>query len=268
MNTIQIGNITRETPSSWDELTRQQLLDVAGMFYKKITIRDFRVQMIFKFLNIKLKEFKKLTNEEAYALSETLEFLTKEVTLTRQLIPRILKYHGPSDGLRNIIFREFINANLRYDDYIKNGKKSELDELVAVLYRRKKVFWWIRKHFSPDTDPRQKLIEKTIEKRGRKLKGVSQEVKYAVYLFFSGVFHSLSGMFPRTFRQRSETSRNDGKGWISLVISLAEGKTDHRSIDRVLDSNMYNVFFGLEEKAKQYEKHLDEIKKIQNKAKS
>jgi len=67
--------------------------------------------------------------------------------------------------------------------------------------------------------------------------------------------------FPNVFRKREGDSGDNKYGWVPLVISLADGKTDDESLERVLNSNLYNVFFGLEQKAIEYFKFLSETKR-------
>lgn len=266
MNTIQIGDITREIPSTWDELTLRQVRYVARLLQEKISIRDFRVKLLFRFLKVRWKVFRKIPEEDIHYLSETLDFLTQEISLKRQLLPKAGRFTGPSDGMHNSSFGEFMHAHIRLEMYQKTKEKRYLQELAAILYRPQKVFWSIRRRFTDSTDPRRKFLEKEIPSRAGKMKKLSPESIYIIFLFFSGVFASMPGMYPRVFRKRSETGeQNNANGWISLVISLSDGKTDNDSLTRVMESNMYNVFFGLEEKAKQYEKHLEDMDKIRNK---
>jgi len=83
-------------------------------------------------------------------------------------------------------------------------------------------------------------------------------VKHSVILFFSGVLNSLTGLYPYVYRQKDDTDNQDNS-WASLIISLADGKTDDKSLETVMNSNLYNVFIGLNKKAKEYQDYLDKI---------
>lgn len=87
---------------------------------------------------------------------------------------------------------------------------------------------------------------------------VDHYVKYSVYLFFNGVLNSLPALYPYVYRQKDEHDSQD-TGWASLIISLAEGKTDDKSLETVMNSNLYNVFIGLNKKAREYHEYLDKI---------
>lgn len=259
MNDVQIGHINRRLPSSWDELTRDQLICVAELLKGDITVVDYKVRLLFKFLKVKWKVFKRISSEDAYALGETLSFLVnQEVKLTKNLIPIICRLYGPDDSLKNITFGEFVRLQMITDRYSKDKQDKYLDELVAVIYRRRKFGWILRRYLTDKTDCRLPLIDRTIEKRTRVIcRRINPAVKYAILLFVTGVFNTLPDRFPNVFKTKSEKEKKDG-GWIDVIISLADGKTDDDSLERIYRSNMYNVFYGLEKQAADYAKFKNE----------
>jgi hypothetical protein len=262
MNQVQIDNIQRSLPSTWNELTREQLLFISRLFASKFTLVDFRVKALFEFLSVKRKTLKRIAPDDAYTLCESLHFLTKEVTLTRNLLPVIKsglkKYYGPADAMVYCTFGEFTLACSALNEYQKTGEEEYLDQLVAILYRPQKLFWSIRKHFTDNQDPRSKFMNRTLKKRAGNLGRVDHCVKYSVYLFFDGVLNSLPALYPYVYRQKDVADSQDN-GWASLIISLADGKTDDKSLETVMNSNLYNVFIGLNKKAREYHEYLDNI---------
>ena len=262
MNLVQIDNVRRSLPSCWNDLTRSQLLYVSRLFRGKLTWSDFKVKALREFLSIRRRTFRRIDPEDAFVLCETLDFLTGEVTLTRNVIPVIRiglrKYYGPSDAMTNCIFGEFTLACSVLDEYQKNGSEDHLNQLVAILYRPKKIFWSIRKYFTDHQDPRQKFRNRSLKQRSAKIAKVDHCLKYSVFLFFTGVLNSLSGLYPYVYQQKDGADNQDN-GWASLIISLADGKTDDKSLETIMNSNLYNVFIGLNKKAKEYYEYLDKI---------
>jgi len=262
MNQVTIDNIQRSLPSTWNDLTRKQLLYISRLFRGKLTIADFRVKALQEFLSIKRKVFKRIDPEDAYVLCETLNFLTKEVNLTRNVIPVIRtglrKFFGPSDAMTNCTFGEFTLASSVLDEYHKSGSEEHLNHLAAILYRPKKTFWFIRKYFTDHQDPRARFMNRSLKQRAGRMTKVDHCVKHSVFLFFTGVLNSLTGLYPFVYRQKDETDSQDN-GWASLIITLADGKTDDKSLETVMNSNLYNVFIGLNKKAKEYQDYLDKI---------
>jgi hypothetical protein len=262
MNQVQIDHIQRSLPSTWNELTREQLLYVSRLFTSKLPLVEFRVKALFEFLSVKRKTLKRIAPEDAYTLCESIDFLNKEVTLTRNLFPVIRaglkKYFGPADAMVYCTFGEFTMACSALDEYQKTGEEKSLDQLVAILYRPQKFFWFIRKYFTDNQDPRAKFMNRTLKIRARKLASVDHCIKYSVYLFFNGVLNSLPALYPYVYKQKDEADSQDN-GWVSLIISLADGKTDDKSLETIMNSNLYNVFIGLNKKAREYHDYLDKI---------
>jgi len=263
LNQVVVDSFQRTLPSSWNELTAKQLLFVAEMFHKGLSVVDFKVTTLYQFLSIKLKDFKRINAEDGYYLCKTLDFILDGVTLTKNLIPTlrrgITKFYGASDGLLYCTFGEFTQAHTRYEQFVNKKSDSALDELVAILYRPRKFGWFIRRYFTESPDPRVKFKERTFKKRAKRMTKLDPVIKYAVFLFFSGCVNSLPKQFPNVYRKKEDSVASEN-GWISLIISLADGKTDNNSIDLVVNSNLYNVFLGLEQKSIEYFNYLDKIK--------
>ena len=133
-----------------------------------------------------------------------------------------------------------------------------VDQLVAILYRPQKLFWFIWKYFTDNQDPRSKFMNRALKKRAGNLGRVDHCVKYSVYLFFNGVLNSLPALYPYIYRQKDEADSQDS-GLASLIISLSDGKTDDKSIETIMNSNLYNVFIGLNKKVSEYHEYLDKI---------
>ena len=262
MNFVQIDNTRRSLPSTWNELTRKQLLYVSRLFRGQLSLADFRIKALREFLSIKRKVFKRIDPEDTFVLCETLDFLTREVTLTRNVIPVIRtglrNYYGPSDAMTNCTFGEFTLASSVLEEYHKSGSATHLDQLTAILYRPRKVFWFVRKHFTDHQDSRVRFMNMSLKRRADRLAKVNHCIKYSVFLFFNGVLNSLTGLYPYVYRQKDDTGSQEN-GWASLIISLADGKTDDKSLETVMNSNLYNVFIGLNKKAKEYHDYLEKI---------
>ncbi len=262
MNQVEIDGKTYITPSDWNELSKEQVLFVSRLFQGQLTIVDFKLRALFNFLSIKPKVKKRIHPEEAYFLCETLDFLFKEVSLTRNNLPAIRiggwKYIGPSDAMMNCTFGEFTMANSLLDSFSKTKDQKYLDEMVSVLYRPKKWFWDIRKNFTDNQDPRKRFVNRSLKNRSRRMAKVDYHVKYSVSLFFSGVLNSLPVLYPYVYQQKGDSGSEDN-GWASLIISLADGKTDDKSLETVMNSNLYNVLIGLNKKSKEYHEYMSKI---------
>jgi len=262
MNQVEIDDKTYFLPSDWNELTKKQVLFVSRLFQGQLTMVDFKLKALFNFLSIKPKVIKRISSEDAHFLCESLDFLLKEVSLTRNNLPVIRiggrNYIGPSDAMMNCTFGEFTMANSLLDSFSKTKEQKYLDELVAVLYRPKKWFWFIRNGFTDNQDPRKGFVNRSLKKRCRTISKVDYQVKYSVFLFFSGILNSLPVLYPYVYQQKGDSGSEDN-GWASLIISLADGKTDDKSLETVMNSNLYNVLIGLNKKSKEYYEYMSKI---------
>ena len=262
MNQVEIDGKTYFMPSDWNELTRKQVLFVSRLFQGQLSMVDFKLRALFKFLSVSPKVLKRIHPEDAYFLGESLDFLFKEVSLTKNLLPVLRtgrrKYHGPADDMMNCTFGEFTMANSLLDAFAKSKEQKYLDEMVAVFYRPRKWFWFIRKAYSDNQDPRKKFVNRSLKRRCQRIDRLDYEVKYSIFLFFSGVLNSLPLLYPYIYEQQGGTGSEDN-GWASLIISLADGKTDDKSLETVMNSNLYNVFIGLNKKAKEYHEYMHKI---------
>ncbi len=262
MNQVEIDGKTYFMPSDWNELTRKQVLFVSRLFQGQLTIIDFKLRALFKFLSVSPKVLKRIHPEDAYFLGESLDFLFKEVSLTKNLLPVLRtgrrKYFGPADAMMNCTFGEFTIANSLLDSFSKSKEQKYLDEMVAVFYRPRKWLWFIWKTFTDNQDPRKRFVNRSLKRRCQRITRLDYEVKYSIFLFFSGVLNSLTKLYPYVYEQQGSTGSEDN-GWASLIISLADGKTDDKSLETVINSNLYNVFIGLNKKAKEYHEYMHKI---------
>jgi len=262
MNQIEINGEKYFTPSDWNELTKKQVLFVSRLFQGQLTMVDFKFRALFDFLSISPKVKKRIHPEDAYFLCESLDFLFKDVSLTRNLLPVIRtgwrNCIGPSDAMTNCTFGEFTMANSLLDSFSKTREQKYLNEMVTVLYRPRKWFWFIRKAFTDNQDPRKKFVNRSLKKRYTRIAALDYNVKYSVFLFFSGVLNSLPMLYPYVYQQKEDAGSEDN-GWASLIISLADGKTDDKSLETIMNSNLYNVLIGLNKKSKEYHEYMSKI---------
>jgi hypothetical protein len=101
-------------------------------------------------------------------------------------------------------------------------------------------------------------MNRSLKKRASRMAMVDHSVRYSVFLFFNGVLNSLTGLYSYVYRQKEDAGSPDN-GWASLIISLADGITDDKNLEIVMNSNLYNVFIGLNKKAKENQDYLDKI---------
>ena len=162
MNTVEIPDVgySIEVPSCFEEMTRSQVLFTMKRLHNlqcgAISFAEFRVQMIYKFVNVKRgarsivwerlhPEAAQERNEKIVILYEQLfDFLFKiaeDQTIIPQYdcltnhLPTIRGLHGPTDGLLDISFAEFRAAASELQLYLTTKEDLHIDRLIACLYR-------------------------------------------------------------------------------------------------------------------------------------
>lgn len=274
----------------WDELTRRQLFAIINRFAPNTTIAEFKLKVMMALLEIRVKRRKPVfvgeevlfpmqgkgrkpflaTADQLAALADSLQWLlTKTKTaedteihtlnsqLTTNLIPafshRMVKYYGPQSRLFNLVFEEFLEADNHYSRYLNTGNPSDLNKLVATLYRRKATT-------ANPADVRQPFNSHLVDDQAKKIQHVDRTVKLAIFLFYQGCRNFLTINFPHVFStNKGKSSRGGNFGSLSLIDALTND--DVTKNKQVRTSMMFDVLVRLERAAVQAEEMKDQIKK-------
>mgnify|MGYP003487987663 FL=1 len=159
MNRIELGNITKLTPSTWNELTPRQLIYVASQWqgWKHIELSkqkgiatakqraiDFsRIALLQQLLDINpfnifsptRRAFNNVAPEQMVDLLKTTDFIFAENTLTENKFHKIGKLYGPRSELKYLRIGEFAYTETAFLRYHNTGKAEHLNNLCAILYR-------------------------------------------------------------------------------------------------------------------------------------
>ena len=292
MHRIEIPKkkLVKEFPSEIEEMNEEQFILFINLVMKyvsgTITIEELKSRLIFSLLNIKMDlKFALLSDsqrEEAYAevfrISELCESFFEEIekdgkkvksfklNFTKNFIPRICgKFYGPKQALQDITFCEYRIAHSYYAAYIASHEDTDLNNLIAVLYRPAKRFLWLKK-LLPSFDGQERIpfTSKSnplfLEARARMIAKLPIAVRYGIFLFFSGCEQFLA----------KGTINVDGKpidlsiiydnpdqgddspdiGLIGILYSLSETKV-FGSIEETDCQNLYDIMIRLYQVVKQ-----------------
>lgn len=295
MHKIEIPEkgIVREFPQDISEMTGEQFLyfidKVLQYLDGQINLSQFKVSLVRRFLNIRY-DFRYATltvaeKEEIQGniirLGDLCESFFEEIeqdgkktktfklTFTRNFVPVIWcgkrKYYGPADALQDITFCEYRTAHSYFVSYLETKHEEDLDWLIAVLYRPRKPFHFLRKML-PGYNGQQRVPFTALsnpillEKRARKVASLPKAVRYAIFLYFSGCERFLATGKPVIdgreidFSILYEGSERDPDspdiGLIGILYGLAESKV-FGSIRETDDQNLYDVMVRLYQVVKQ-----------------
>lgn len=168
MTTLEIPDIGKSctTPSSWDELTADQVCYIMKLYDRvlrsELSLLDFNVRVLYYLMGMrhgwrsvrweKLASISEVDNRNAniYMLCERcLEWLFKEADGKAVLnyssvvnpLPSVKpglfrrRLFGPADALQDLSFGEFRHAATALNVFFKSQNTDDLDECIAHLYR-------------------------------------------------------------------------------------------------------------------------------------
>jgi hypothetical protein len=294
MHTIQIPgekNI-HEVPSCIEEMNESQFITFVDLLLKfrqdLITIEQFKICLIIKLADIRYtvnyfllsNERKEAVNDGLFRLSNLVDsffieeiredrpVLVLQLNFIKQIIPRIAgKYYGPIDGLHDCTFCEYRLAYGFYKSYLNTQQDYDLNHMIAVLYRPKRKFLWIRKRL-PGFDGQSRTLftaksnPRFLEARAKQIGKLPMAMRYGIFLFFAGCNEYLATGeveiegnkidLSLLYKRSSSDSPDSGVGLIGLLYSLAETKV-FGSIDDTDNQNIYDIMIRLYQVMKQYE---------------
>ena len=175
-----------------------------------------------------------------------------------QLLPKIkvdgVVFHGPDSALFNTVFGEYIQALTMFTDYSATANEDILDRLIATLYRPERAV------NDPDDqeqeyskDPRRKFNPELTDHYAQRLKKLSPNVKYAIYLFFASCQHFIANTtdldigggnqldISILFKKQAGAKTSKGLGMVGTLYSIAETKV-FGNVKDVAGQNTYDVF--------------------------
>lgn len=262
MNNILFGNITKLTPSTWNELTPRQLLYVASQWQgwkhielskqkgiseaKQKAITFSRIALLQTLLEVNtLNIFSKLTRAynavtpvQMLDLLKTTDFIFTENTLTENKFHRIGKLYGPRSQLKYLRIGEFAYTETAYIRYHTTGKPEHLANLCAILYRP------IAKA-AQYGDVREKFNPQSIESRVPTVLGWSEAQRQAILLHYIGCRTKITRTYQKVFE--GNKGSKESANWATIIIELAGNKFG--TVNQVEDQYLSTILIHLKQVA-------------------
>lgn len=262
-------------PDAWDKLSRKQLLFIASLYKLELYPDEFKVRVLNKLAGLKLTRNYHVDETDRYLFEikhrkqrflvtaglykemlSAVSFVTSGSMLTKQVIPRfslfplphafcsLSLFHGPDDALYNVVYSEFIHAQLACANFENTKEEKYLNTLAAVLYRNKKTN--LNKtdpHWNGDV--REDFSAYTYERRAVWFRLLSFDLKYAIYIFYRGSVDYMVQQHPLCFRPSTKTSSSPKKespvqSLIDFVPILTQG--DPTKNNKIYRTPIWDIF--------------------------
>ncbi len=241
MQTAYVNGIRRTVPENWNDIkqNRKLLLWTVNLFFDKHTKQQLLNLIAYKFLKIGAVKQKRVESllknhpdsDEALSVagnlfraSEAFSFVTdKDLEVKENIIPELFRFrklHAPMSVLSYCGIWEYALAEDAFFQFAEKNKPEDLDRLIAILYRRKKMFWYFRKSLkNSDGDKRVSFNENTIDQRTERISKLSSAEKWLIYRWFSHQREIIIDAHPYTFKKTKGES--SGGTWADTVLAMS-----------------------------------------------
>lgn len=261
-----------EFPTALEEFTPKQFLKWVSLILRfesgDINHHDLKTELATYLIKRKIhkKDLKEPFASQIFRLTEHLHFLFEEkekedkielypATSIKNLLPRIKCYYGPADALRDITFLEYIHAYQYYREFIIDQDVSKLNDLAAVLYRRKRFFFFGK---------RMEYNAEKMERRSRRFAKMPREIRFAVFYFFKSCDTYMReakifiggneidfGILFTSSNDDGDAGEDDGLGMLGVLYKLAETGV-FGNIKDTSNQNFWDVLLKLYQNRKDY----------------
>ncbi|MDO7849238.1 hypothetical protein Q5H92_22935 [Hymenobacter sp. M29] len=268
MLNVEFGRRLYLVPSAWNELSRRQLLQITrlhGQGFASDRALDDAFRRVI--LGVPGRLWARLNGVQRVELRHLVpvRFLREPADfapLTEQLLPHLpylkwyqglgCRYFGPRENFRNLSFAEFIFADAFFLRYLQTNDETQLDRLVATLYRPQRAGY---APLAPDYagDRREPFNENLLDARARHVARLEHHVKYAVMLWYRGCRKALETRFEYVFTGENNRKASAGS-WADVLHELAGGV--HR-IDATAGQHLLTVLREMNRVLRQAEERAE-----------
>ncbi|TGE26899.1 hypothetical protein [Hymenobacter metallicola] len=265
MTTLQIWGTSYRVPTTWNELTRPQLLAVVRILYGPEGQLPRPLCLLSVLSGVSLAQLLQLPAVQCVQLYSVTDFVfDEEQWLTQQLLPvlkvGVNKYAGPRSVLGNVLFGEFIFADTYFRAWATGRSAQALHLFLATLYRP------VVPGLSPSDprwqgDQRQPFNEHRLEYFAAKLQHLPDDQKLAITTWYRGCRAQLEQEFPEVFdvQQQEAGARQDGGDWGRVLRKLSGGAFG--TLEQTARQHVRTLLAEMQDAARDYQKALKNSKR-------
>lgn len=264
-NIITYKNKKIKAPESWNDLTRSQFLFLCDKFRGLIStdseitldfVEDYyasRMLLTRKIIKMGWLDYRKVTASQHADLLVVTDFIQGELNLDKQHLPKIHVmgriFYGPSKGLNQSSFGEFVAADSYFMNISKKQEISIMFKLIATLYRPKQQnIKGLKRAGLWNGDMRQDFNSNIVDARARFFeKYMSKKIAWAILYFYWGFRNTSVLRFENLFSEPEETEHvkisGNRYGWGGTLLEMS-GKV-FGDLEATEKTNWITVFVEL-----------------------
>lgn len=265
MLTVEIGGKRKQIPSSYNEITLEQLRvyvefverrksEIFSLENGKVVVKDQKAlteaqsALLWAILDMKFRLFVRIGAyqiRDLVATEKLVDFFFTDL-LTENKLPRIKRFrkslYGPVNAFHRLSFEEFGFADNAFHQFNHTGDIKYLDELVATLYRPAK------KKFDPkaadtDGDIRQEFNFLTIDFRMDQVAKMREVDKWCVYVWFDHCRRQLVERYKELFEKNDKKKSRSGGTWVETAMAIGHGVLNFNVVRK---TPVYQIFMDLD----------------------
>ncbi len=205
-------SIIKKTPANWNEFTLDQALFVVPRVMLVNKSLRLRRELLYRFLGLAPKVLEEMNTSQESALFEIVDWMFKQPTLTRNLIPKLKTgleiLYGPDADCKNISVSQFAFADKFLGEFLKQKEEGSLNMLISTLY----------------TYSNKPFRKEDIEMICNHVRGVALDQKLVILAFFIGCRQKLAHSHKDIFKKTNKVRRSRS-GWLGFFYEMAGPKT-------------------------------------------
>lgn len=231
--------------AEFNELSLKQLLAIIPLINKGGDKDMLKLKCLKVLLNASTFKYYLIPAETKLALLPVIDWLFEDNTLTEQKLPEYRGLYGPKKEFDNLTLKEFHYAELHYDEYLKadSGSERALNHLVAVLYRRPKMFYNRKLDISGDI--RKPFNEHLLDYYADQVATWPEAVKLLILAWYDGCRQFVRDLYDTVFSGGKDSQGAGEPGMFDCIREIArDGK--YGPFDRVELLNIHTALFEME----------------------
>lgn len=252
-----------DVPATWNELTTQQLIRVAGLlFSNQNDIYRFRIELLRILMGFKWHHLSILGGERMIDLFPFVKFIEEEIRLTQNKVDQLnlkgIRFFGPIGDFSTLTGDEWTEADEAYIEFSQTQDEAALNRMIAILFRpREKGIW--PGHSQWMNDYRVPFSEGSVKNRITYMERVPLTVKLAVLLWWKGCRREWEEVFERVFQAKGDGP--ESFGWQETLLKLSG--SEFGDLEKTQKTHMYKLMLKMEValKDEEYRKEQEDAMK-------